>query len=121
MSDKAMETVLGGSDREVVFQDGRTECIRVRVLTVDDLNRYAVALEAEKKLVQLYTGKDAAWVDKLSPESLVMVLTEGDRLNSFLADLLALRLQRQRRLAPREFDQLLGSLNSAATSPPKPA
>ena len=119
-SGSRLEQLIGGRDCVVRKQDGATDTVKVRHLRISDLNNYATSTGDETALLALYTGRTQEWVESLTDESQIEILTVGDALNSFLADALALRIQRQARLMPAEVQKALSALpNTAPGSLPK--
>lgn len=114
-----METLLGGGDLVVKLADGATETVRIRQVPVRLADRYMACVSDEAGMVELLTGKPAAWVDNLTRESHEAIIAEGDRINSdFFERVLRRRLAWMERLAPGSVGNLLAS--PPLTPSPKP-
>ena len=73
----------------------------------------------EMRLAQVYTGKDAQWVDALSPASQEAVVSEGDRINAdFFGRWFRRRLERQERMLPGSTERLFAALNQSGLNGP---
>lgn len=76
------EILFGGEDIAVVMLDSATELVRVKILPIRQFPQYQAALSNEPKLVELFTGKPAEWVDQLSTSSFEEIILSGERINS---------------------------------------
>lgn len=114
------ETLLGVGAATVRHADGRTEAVTLRQLPVRQLPDLLAALDDEARMLELFTGKPAAWVDALPPAEFERLLAEGERLNAdFFGRWLARRLDRQEKLMPGLTDRLLArGLPPSPTPPP---
>lgn len=76
-------TILNGGVEIVVrFIDGRPEeLVKVRQIAMRHMAQYGNAQGDEGALLDLFTGKDAAWVDNLTQESQEEIVVIGDQLN----------------------------------------
>ena len=113
------ETLLGGSTATVRHLDGHTEAVRLRQLPVRQLPELLAALDDEARMLELFTGKPAAWVDVLPTDEFERLLAEGERINAdFFRRWLDRRMQRQEKLMPGLTERLLG--RALPPSPPSP-
>lgn len=81
MSTPTMTTVLGGKEMEVTFLDGNKKIVRVRQLPLKLMGQYAVALDNDERLVELYAGEEPGFAEHLETGSQLEVLEMGDSLN----------------------------------------
>ena len=110
--------VNGGVEITVRHLDNTEERIKVRQLPLRHMAAYGEAQGNEARLCELFTGKDAEWVDSLSTASQEEVVSLGDRLN---ADFF-LRWADRRMAANQKLRPLLPTLRSATSaSPSSPA
>ena len=75
------DTLIGGRKVEVTRRDGSQETVTVLQLPVRRFPEYLQAQDNEARMVELLTGKPPDWVDGLSEESHVAILTAGDEVN----------------------------------------
>lgn len=74
--------VNGGEDIPVSFTDGRREMVKVRLLSVRELERYAANAESPARLAGLFTRRPDEWVDALDHDSLYRIVERGEALNA---------------------------------------
>lgn len=71
----------GGVEIEVTRLDGTPDLVKVRQLPLRHMAKYGDIQGDEGKIIELVTGKDAAWVDGLALESQEEIVILADRLN----------------------------------------
>lgn len=112
-----LNTVLGGQQISITKRDGSQETVLVRELTVSELTKYAMTLDYEPKIAELFCDKPAGWADSLTRESFVAVIVKGEEMNlSFFSDWMSRRLERNRRMLPGMDEKLLEIARQAAVS-----
>lgn len=124
-----METLHGYGSLLVSFADSSrpSETVFIRQLPLREMESLLGAQGDEMLLAQVYTGKDAEWIDSLSPASQEAIVSEGDRINAdFFGRWFRRRLDRQERLVPGSTDRLLSlfapsGLPTPAASGPFPS
>jgi non-ribosomal peptide synthetase component F len=95
------ETLRGGTSLSVDHSDGTTSEILVRQLPVRDFERWLGVMDDEPRVVELFAERPEGWGDTLTPASLELVVTEGERVNrDFFERWLQRRLARKEWLAP---------------------
>ena len=116
-----METLQGHGSLLVSFVDPSrpSETVFIRQLPLRDMEALLGAQGDEMRLAQVYTGKDAQWVDALSPASQEAVVSEGDRINAdFFGRWFRRRLERQERMLPGSTERLFAALNQSGLNGP---
>lgn len=78
---KPEETALGGATVEIQFTNGQSDVIHVRQLKLREMPQFARALEDPGAIIMLTCGRNAEWVDALTPESFERLALEADRVN----------------------------------------
>jgi hypothetical protein len=64
------DTIINGRRRVVVkFLDGRPEEIHVKLIPISKLAEFIDNIGSVPKVIAMATGKDEAWIDSLSPDS----------------------------------------------------
>lgn len=90
----------GGRSVNIKNRAGLDETVNVKALPIRSMPQWMEAQTDEAKLVELATGKSAQWVDQLTPEAHVAILTAAEEVNSGFFDSWLARLKvRQERLA----------------------
>ena len=109
------ETLFGGVDLEVKFQDEHFEPVKVKQLPIGQIKAFAIAYEQadEAEEIALLTGKSKDWANTLTIESAEKIIAEGERIN---ADPLARYFQRQMRKLER-FNPALAARIRGETEP----
>ena len=99
MADK-LETLAGGREVAVQFIDGSSGSVMVRQLPIRSIRKFADAMAQadEAGQIEMFTGRDSAWVDRLTNGAAVAVLVIGQELNE---DFLSSWAMRQKTLAER--------------------
>lgn len=100
MNDK-LNTLIGGVTVTARFRNDNTaEDVTVHALTIRNLRKFADLMAAtdEAGQIELFTGKPAAWVDRLTMDSAVEILEAGQKLNE---DFFASWAARQKGLGER--------------------
>ena len=118
-----LETLQGYGSLLVSFADPSrpSETVFIRQLPLREMEALLGAQGDEMLLAQVYTGKDAAWVDSLSAASQEAVVSEGDRINAdFFGRWFRRRLERQESMLPGSKERLFAALNPSAPSGPPP-
>jgi hypothetical protein len=112
------ETLLGGSDFEVLHLDGTKAVVRVRQIPVRLMPRFLEAQGDEAKMIEIATGMSPESVDALAPDSHETLVVEIERVNS---DFFLRWVERQKARAERLMPGVLQDRISSAspTSPPK--
>jgi hypothetical protein len=83
-----------------VTENGKPEQVKVRILPIRHLQRYAERVNDVAYLAELFCGKPEGWADTLSHESVYQIVEEGERLNqSPFGELLRRQKGRNVRLA----------------------
>ena len=75
------QTKLPGVEIEVTFIDGIMERVLVRKLHRRFYQQYLDLAHDESRVVELYVGRNAQWVDRLTEDSFEMILAKGNALN----------------------------------------
>lgn len=105
-----MATLLGGEQMEVTTLKGEKEQIKVCQLPVSLFQAYLDSTDDEPRLISLLTGKPTDWVDTLTPDSCVALITKGEGLNGdFFGQWFRRKIQRQQKLmgeVPAELQKL---------------
>lgn len=95
------ETLLGEGTVHAFHLDGTCEATKVRQLRIRDYPEYLKAIDDEAKAIEVFTGKDAAWVDSLTPNACLEIITEGERINmDFFSQWVQRKLARQEKMVP---------------------
>lgn len=76
-----MQTLTGEKTLEVAHRDGSKEQVTVREMPIRKIPRLLELQDDEPALVEMYTGKDAAWVDGLTTASFEAIVEAGAELN----------------------------------------
>ena len=116
-----LQVILGGVEIPVQHLDGKEELIKVRQIPLRLMPRYGVSQGDEAALIELFTNKDASWVDGLTQESQERIVELGDRLNiDPFFRWSQRRLDNQKRLGPLAplLEQASRSQKSAPPSAP---
>lgn len=120
-TDNKMATLLGGVEVEVTKLDGTKETVRVGQLKIRQFQLFLEATDDESKLVEILTGKDAPWVDSLTPQSHVAVIEKGEAVNAdFFAQWFRRKIERQKKLMGEVPEAMLKlGLSASQTMLPK--
>jgi len=86
MNPVSLETIQrickpNGNEIIVAFLDGRQESVIVRYLPARLLPQLQKHIRDESMLVEIFTGKESAWVDGLAPEGHEAILLVGWAIN----------------------------------------
>jgi predicted LPLAT superfamily acyltransferase len=65
----------------VRFLDGTEESIQINLLPVRAYCDLDFHFSNEARLIEIYARKDSAWVDALTPDSAIEILTAGEEIN----------------------------------------
>jgi hypothetical protein len=110
-------TLLGGAAVTAVFQDGTTEEVKIQQLAVKHYPKLQSLGNNEPELVALYCGKDAAWVERLTPASHTDLITKAEELNADFFSRWQIRQQDRAKKLPKanvgEMVQILEVMNRA--------
>jgi len=108
----ANETLLGGKELTLTIAfaigggtaEGR---FLVQQLPIKKFQELLNAQDDELAMADLFCGQEKGWSEKLTPESLELVILEGERLNSdFFSRWVQRRLARQEKLLPGVTQQI---------------
>jgi hypothetical protein len=115
------ETLMGGKDVTVTYQDGKTEAVRVRQLCIEDYPKLLAAMQDEATQAELYCGKEVGWAKQLTTECHDLVMEEGERINAdFFGRWVQRRMRKLKLLGPELTDKLVGALANAQSKPTSP-
>jgi len=83
---REFETLIGGTDVKVQFEDGTDELVKVRKIPLREMSLLAAVWANEEKEIAVYVrrqdGKvDAAWLDRIDETSWELLMREGRRIN----------------------------------------
>lgn len=107
--------LVGGVDVSVKFKmDGRTESVRVRELSVDELPKFAAIQDDEVAMIELCTDKTAGWAKTVTRDSHVALIKAVEEVNGGFFQEWAERIQkREERLMPGITARKIEALTSA--------
>ena len=116
MSDPTKDTLTGEREVRVTFRDGSTANVKIIELPIRKLPEMLASFDDEPALIELYTGKDEAWIDSLTNTSFENLLSVGGELNfPVMVRWMDRKGETLRRLNP-VTDRLQNSTNSLPTS-----
>ena len=114
----ATETLFGGTELIVKHMDGMKESVRILQLRTADMPALLASQDDDVAIACLYTGKDAAWFNRLDAESQELIAVEGDRINlDFFVRWFERKLKRQERLMPGVTEKALAQVGAAERKP----
>lgn len=116
---KPLEILRGGPTGWTVTKwDGATENVDVRILPVGQYEDYLKVMEQEPRVAELFTGRPEGWGDEIRPDSLGLLIEEGERINAtFFEPWFRRRIARMQRFMPGSVPQ--GLTNSSRESASK--
>ena len=118
----SMETLLGRGELNVTKEDGTTEKVDVRQLSIAQFPKLLAAQDDEVAMACLYTGKDQDWFMSLTMESQEAVIVEGDRINAdFFVRWFQRRLAKQERLLPGVTEKAIAQMAKPSSPSPNSA
>ena len=94
-----MSVLEGGDTVSVARLNGGTENVKVKLLTLRELQRYATQADDVAALAEMFAGKPKGWADLITPEAACRVVECGEALNKApLESFVAYQLARKDRL-----------------------
>ena len=117
-----LDTITGGRDIVAKYQDGTTETVRIKQVSIRQMDKYLATIDDEPGRIEFSVGKDAGWADKLTLESHTELIeaVEDVNSNSFFG-WLRRRIARQEKLAPGSSGELGKSVLQSASGSQKSA
>lgn len=116
-------TLFGGVDLTVALQNGGTETVKVRQLTIRFYQKLLEKIDDEAAQLELYCDKPQGWADTLTPASFKEAIAKADEINAdFFIPWVKRRLARQELAMPGFAEKLSKAVvTSAVSSPPAPS
>jgi len=114
----SLETLMGGNQMHVRFENGTTEAVTVRQVPLKQYRELMEAQADEFRFIELVCAKPAGWAENMKPADYNALVDEASRINADFFEWCSRQIRRVERLAPGFMER---AARTATTTEAKPS